>query len=238
MSPALPSRSTEIVVAVSLVLLVPLAGCSVTVSLPTTAPADAAGDDGDGPPGTATAYNVTVTNVVDGDTIDVQFADGSTDTVRLLGVDTPETHVEVQPDEFEGIPDTDAGRQWLREWGDEASAFAERELDGARVRIATDAEADRRGGYGRLLAYVYVDGTNFNRWLLTDGYARLYDSSFTKRDEFAVAEATARSEDRGLWGYDGGSALIRPGTVRPSPAIAASAVSSGAPSVQCGVSAV
>ena len=38
-----------------------------------------------------------VSNVVDGDTIDVVFADGSTDRVRLLGVDTPETFFCQQP---------------------------------------------------------------------------------------------------------------------------------------------
>ncbi|MGA9399647.1 thermonuclease family protein [Haladaptatus sp.] len=35
---------------------------------------------------------VTVTDVVDGDTLDIQYSNGSTDTVRLLGVDTPESY--------------------------------------------------------------------------------------------------------------------------------------------------
>jgi micrococcal nuclease len=52
------------------------------------------------------------------------------------------------------------------------------------------------------LAYIYVDGENFNRQLLANGYARLYDSRFSLRDEFAATEATAREDGVGLWGLD------------------------------------
>ena len=47
-----------------------------------------------------------VSDVVDGDTIDVVFADGSTDRVRLLGVDTPETFSPNSPGEYGDIADT------------------------------------------------------------------------------------------------------------------------------------
>ncbi|ERH01111.1 MAG: micrococcal nuclease [Halonotius sp. J07HN6] len=186
-------------VAVALVAVVLLGGCSGAAPLqpandsPTTASVDGV----EGP-----AWNVTVTHVVDGDTVDIRYANGSADTVRLLGVDTPETPPNtVSPGEFEGIPDTEAGRDHLTAWGERATDFAERELAGKEVRLVVDSEADRRGGYGRLLAYIYVDGENFNKALVTDGYARLYDSEFTLRDDFAASERTARREAVGLWAF-------------------------------------
>lgn len=154
-------------------------------------------------PDRGTEWTVTVTRVIDGDTMEVQFPNGEVDTIRLLGVDTPETTLSrVTPDEFEGIPETAAGRDHLFNWGERASAFASDELDGEAIRIATDPEADRRGSYGRLLVYIYLDGENFNERLLTDGYARLYDSSFSKRSTFEQAEARAQRNDIGLWDFD------------------------------------
>ncbi|WP_231189016.1 thermonuclease family protein [Haladaptatus sp. DYF46] len=135
--------------------------------------------------------------------MEVEFPNGETDTLRLLGVDTPETTLSrVNPDEFEGIPDSTAGRDHLYEWGEWASQFATDELDGKTVQIETDPEADRRGTFGRLLVYIYVDGENFNRQLLTNGYARLYESSFSKRSDFETAEANAQQNEVGLWDFD------------------------------------
>jgi micrococcal nuclease len=149
-------------------------------------------------PGSETT--VRVTDVVDGDTIDVRFPDGREDTVRLLGVDTPEVHVENDPAEFEGVPDTEAGRSCLRRHGERASAFAVDQLADRRVTLRFDAAAGRRGGYDRLLAYVVVDGESFNAALLERGHARLYDSSFRERDRYAALERAARDAGRGVWG--------------------------------------
>ncbi|SEP15787.1 micrococcal nuclease [Halogranum amylolyticum] len=154
-------------------------------------------------PATGTEWTVTVTRVIDGDTMEVRFPNGETDTVRLLGVDTPETTLgRVSPDEFEGIPDTTAGRDHLYNWGQKATQFADAELEGTVVRITVDAQADRRGYYGRLLVYIYVDSENFNKRLLTDGYARMYDSSFSQRSAFRSAESTAQRTSTGLWDFE------------------------------------
>jgi len=143
--------------------------------------------------------NATVTHVVDGDTVDVQFADGSTDRVRLLGVDTPEVHVETEPYNFEGVPDTEAGHACLRRAGHNASAFTEDLVGGERVRVETDPTADRRGGYDRLLAYVHHDGTSLNYALLEGGHAGVYPSTFQERDRYEAAASAARDANRGLW---------------------------------------
>jgi micrococcal nuclease len=142
---------------------------------------------------------VRVTDVVDGDTVDVRFPDGREDTVRLLGVDTPEVHAENDPAEFEGVPDTEAGRSCLRRHGERASTFAADRLADRRVQLRFDATEGRRGGYDRLLAYVVVDGQSINAALLERGHARLYDSSFRERDRYAALEREAREAGRGVW---------------------------------------
>lgn len=143
--------------------------------------------------------DATVTEVVDGDTVTVRLADGGVDTVRLLGVDTPEVHQEPTPDEYEGVPDTAAGRDCLRTWGERAGAFATDRLAGRQVTLVFDPNADRRGAYGRLLAYVRTDGSTFNYQLVARGYARVYDSSFARQDRYYDAESRAQRNRTGLW---------------------------------------
>ena len=147
-------------------------------------------------------WTVTIVEVIDGDTMDVRFENGSTERVRLLGVDTPEPYAEVDPAEWDRIPDTEAGRTWLRSWGENASAFAEQRLAGEEVQIVTDELAGRRGGYDRLLVYVVIDGEVFGEQLLEGGYARLYETEFLLYDGFGAAEARAQAADRGVWGLD------------------------------------
>jgi micrococcal nuclease len=173
-------------VGVAVGLLVVLSGCA---GLPI----------GDLEAGTPDARNATVTEVVDGDTIDVRFADGSTDRVRLLGVDTPEVHVAPEPEEFEGVPATAAGEQCLQNVGHHATEAVEQQLSGAQVRLEFDPLSDRRGGYDRLLAYVIQNGTDLNYWLVETGHARVYDSEFTAADRYYAAEEQAKAAGLGVW---------------------------------------
>ena len=179
-------------------LVIFLAGCSGSL------PISDAEDSSAARPETETASTVTVARVIDGDTMEVEYANGTEETVRLLGVDTPETTLSrISPDEFVGIPETTAGRDHLFDWGERATEFAEAELEGEQVRIVVDTESDRRGYFGRLLVYIYVDGENFNEQLLSNGYARLYDSQFSLREEFAAVERQAQNNEVGLWEYQG-----------------------------------
>lgn len=192
-------RSRQVAV-LAITAVVALAGCSGVAPLPTS---DTESTTEPVTTAEGLSWNVTVTRVIDGDTVDIRYANGTTETVRLLGVDTPETPPNtVSPGEFEGIPDTEAGRDHLVSWGGNATELAERTLAGKEVRLVVDPESDRRGGYGRLLAYIYVDGENFNSLLLSNGYARLYESEFRLRDSFAAAEATAQQERVGLWDFE------------------------------------
>ncbi|EMA42786.1 lamin tail domain-containing protein [Halococcus saccharolyticus] len=145
----------------------------------------------------ATGRAATVIRVVDGDTIEVRYSNGTIDTVRLLGVDTPEVHVANDPPEFEGVPDTEAGNTCLRDAGRNASEFVERVLADEQVRLVVGG--DRRDRYGRLLAFVRHDGTGVNYRLVAEGYARVYDTSFAGRDRFDRAETRAQRKKLGLW---------------------------------------
>lgn len=160
--------------------------------------------------GQQSTWTVEIVRIIDGDTMEVRFDDGHTEDVRLLGVDTPEVHTENDPAEFEGIPENEEGRQWLRDWGHKASEFARAELEGETVTIETDDEADRRGSYGRLLVYLKHDGGVFNRQLLRQGYARLYESQFSDREMYEELEADAQAGDIGLWNFERSSATATP----------------------------
>ncbi|WP_435320471.1 thermonuclease family protein [Haloarchaeobius sp. TZWSO28] len=160
----------------------------------------------DSPGGEEAGTTATVTRVIDGDTIEIRYQNGTVDTVRLLGVDTPEVHKGVEPEEYPGIPDSLAGRDWLRNWGENASTFVKQNLAGETVRVVVDPESDVRGYYGRLLAYVYYDdGVMLNEELLRRGLARVYDSKFSKKEHFYELETEAREQGVGVWGFGGGS---------------------------------
>lgn len=156
-----------------------LAACLVTAAC---SPSRAAPADG----------AATVVQVDDGDTIDVDLG-GHRESVRLLGIDTPETHHPTKPVEC---------------YGAEASArTAELLPPGSRVRLVRDAEA--RDRYGRLLAYVYRadDDLFVNLSLVTDGFADTLDiaPNSAHAAELARAVGLARAASKGLWGTCGGA---------------------------------
>lgn len=152
-----------------------------------------------------TAWTVTVLSVTDGDTMDVRMPDGSRDTIRLLGVDTPETSASrTDPTECEGIPDNEDGRAWLEQWGGEATEYAEERLAGEEIYIEVDSESNRRGTFGRLLVYAYQSESSsksFNLRLIENEYARMYDTQFTERSTYQSAEFEAQDDDIGVWDY-------------------------------------
>lgn len=147
-------------------------------------------------PDSPESYNATLIEVVDGDTIDIS-TEGREDTVRLLGVDTPETHSSNKPEEF-GLEDTTENRACLEINGEEAAEYLERNLD-TSIRVETDPSADRRGGYGRLLAYVYNSNTSINKQLLEKGLARVYTGKFSREKEYIQIEKEAKEKEKGLW---------------------------------------
>jgi micrococcal nuclease len=124
-----------------------------------------------------------VERVIDGDTIIVRRG-GRDETIRILGVDTPETHDPRKP---------------VQCYGPEAAAYTARRLTGARVRLEEDVVTHDK--YGRTLAYVYVDGRRFEDELLTKGYARLLVIDPNRAHAFAMLreELDAKRAGKGLW---------------------------------------
>ena len=99
-----------------------------------------------------------VTRVVNGDTIEVLFENGGTETVRLVGVDAPERPGGNQSHRYEGVVDTAC----LDDWGTRARELAATTLEGRYVDLVPDRSPRSRGFYERLLVYLHVDGRDFN----------------------------------------------------------------------------
>ena len=132
---------------------------------------------------------VAVTRVIDGDTIVVNI-DGKDETVRLIGIDTPEI--------VHGNKKTEC-------FGQEAKKKAEEILSGKRVRLEDDESQSNRDKYSRLLRYVFLeDGTLFNKWIITEGFAfeYTYQIPYRYQEEFKKAQMQAREESKGLWAQD------------------------------------
>jgi micrococcal nuclease len=141
---------------------------------------------------------VTVQRVTDGDTIRVsgtsQLTGRPAETIRLIGVDTPETVHPNRP---------------VQCFGPEASAYTKRELPvGITVTLAfdagtTEAQMRDRTPSRRLLAYVWrTDDRMHNLELVKGGYARAshYPPQDDYRHLFKATEATAKAANRGRWG--------------------------------------
>jgi micrococcal nuclease len=137
-----------------------------------------------------------VTRVVDGDTVEVRITErsdgpgaglaeiGETYSVRLIGIDTPES---VKP----GSP--------VECFGKEASAATNALLDGQTVTLVKDVE--ETDSYERLLRYVYLGEEMANARLVLNGYASAYTYPPNVRHNRLLVELQrdARDNSRGLW---------------------------------------
>ena len=121
-------------------------------------------------------YNMTVTDVIDGDT----FYLGNGDKIRMLGINTPES-----------------GRPYAQE----ATDFLTNMILGKEVTLVNDSKNDDVDSYGRLLAHVYVNDTFVNYEIIKAGYAFWYPyTSGTDFDtEYEEAQNNASSNTVGLW---------------------------------------
>jgi endonuclease YncB( thermonuclease family) len=124
---------------------------------------------------------IAVEAVIDGDTIELS----SDRRVRLVQIDAPE-----------------AGESEC--WSDEATAELRALLPaGTRVRLARDPRLDDVDRFGRLLRYVFKDGTNVNVALVRRGAASVW---FFEGDrgryagELLESAREAKTARRGLWG--------------------------------------
>lgn len=161
---SVPARSTTTVSSTAGVVALPLAPTTITTS---------------GPAGT----EVTVVRVIDGDTIEVRFDDGTSDIVRLIGINAPEV---------------DSG-ECLAE---ESTAMLRRLVAEKRVVLVSDMSD--RDQYERLLRYIWVGGQSVGEAMVGGGFAfaRRYPPDVAEATALEVAESGARLAGRGLWASD------------------------------------
>ena len=142
------------------------------------------------PPAAARAE---IQRVVDGDTVVAVFEGGRTESVRLIGIDTPEKPGGYLPAEC---------------FGAEATAFTGALLPPGTTVLLTGG-SETRDVYDRLLAYIHraSDGLFVNMALAREGYAVALsippNSDYTT--QFSAAVEAARAESLGLWAACGGA---------------------------------
>lgn len=125
----------------------------------------------------------TVVSVTDGDTIKVRIGNKE-ETVRYIGIDTPEPYRDGDPACF----------------SEEATIRNKELVEGKKVSLVSDSEDKDK--YGRLLRYVYVGETFVNRELVKSGYAKTLriKPNIEFSQEFSELQRTAQQEKRGMWG--------------------------------------
>jgi endonuclease YncB( thermonuclease family) len=126
-----------------------------------------------------------INRYVDGDTIDVNM-NGSVETIRFIGVDTPETHKPNTP---------------VQCYGPEASSYTHSLIGKNSLRLEADPLDTNRDRYGRLLRYIYLpDGTLVEAKLIGEGYGFAYTQfPFQKKAQFIALEQSAKQSGKGLW---------------------------------------
>ncbi len=138
-------------------------------------------------PATNIVSGYRVVSVVDGDTIKVDI-DGTTETIRIIGLNTPET---VDP------------RKPVECFGKEASNKAKELLSGKTVTLEADSTQGERDKYGRLLRYVFMsNGTDYGKYMISSGYAYEYTYSkpYKYQASYKSTQKSAESSKAGLWG--------------------------------------
>lgn len=127
-----------------------------------------------------------VTRVIDGDTLDVQYSDGTTRRIRLLGIDTPEVASTVTRAECFGKNASDHTRQLLL---------------GRTVGLAADPSQDDVDRYNRQLRYVWLNNRLVNYEMVREGYAREYTFRVPYQYQalFREAQREAIATRAGMW---------------------------------------
>jgi micrococcal nuclease len=132
---------------------------------------------------------VSLVKTIDGDTIKVRVY-GKMETVRYLLVDTPESKKPgmcVQPYAKEAI---ERNNQLVRD---------------GKLTLEFE-QGNTRDSYGRLLAYVYVDGLSIQETLLKEGFARvayIMDPPYKFLNLYTADENLAKRSQVNIWSLQG-----------------------------------
>lgn len=138
-----------------------------------------------------------VVEVVDGDTIKVKIGD-KVETIRLIGLNTPETKNPRKPVEC---------------YGKEASERAKKLLNEKTVSLERDESQQNRDKYNQLPRYAWIDGKIlFNLVMIAEGYAYeyTYRDPYKYQKAFKEAQEQAEKEEKGLWHPDTCAGELKP----------------------------
>lgn len=130
---------------------------------------------------------VILIKVVDGDTVQVAI-NGARETIRIIGINTPETVDRRRPVEC---------------FGKEASEKAKSLLLAAKsIELEQDLSQNDRDKYKRLLRYIFIDGLDYGKQIISEGYAYEYTYEIPYRYQLDYKEAQKEAQDnkKGLWG--------------------------------------
>ncbi len=128
-----------------------------------------------------------VLEVIDGDTFKIKYGEQKK-SVRILGMNTPEK----------------SGPYRKREcFGEEATKKAKEILSGKKVSLEFDSSQSKFDKFGRILAYVYVDGKiDFEEEMIKQGYAYEYTyhgHKYKKQKIYKETQKKAEKNKLGLW---------------------------------------
>jgi len=134
--------------------------------------------------------------VMDGDTIKILW-DGTKETVRILGIDTPETRaisrLEKQAKEL-NMTETE-----LKKYGNIAKQTTQNWLLDQNVRLVFPSDEVKRDSFGRLLAYVEQQGVDIGERLLLGGLAQSAEWEHTRTASYRLFEEEAQRTAKGIW---------------------------------------
>lgn len=151
---------------------------------------------------------VEVKQAVDGDTLKIKYSSEIEElycryyscksnnknmdklSIRVLNVDTPEVH----------------GSKAIQYYGPEASSYAKKVLEGKKVEIELSEKKNPFDKYGRLLAYVFVDGQLYEEMVVKKGLARIayvYEPDKKYLGRLEAAQQYAKKHKLGIWSITG-----------------------------------
>lgn len=153
-------------------------------------------------------YDGRITQVVDGDTLKVKIRN-KVRTVRVIGIDTPESHKPNVAPECGSAQATSAAIEWTfdRPIDVDGDGLYDHGRRARKVRLRTDQTQTKTDKYGRLLAYVGRGGSDFGRQQLRKGWADIFVYRNNPFKRYAAYEKTfeaARAAGRGVWSTCGG----------------------------------
>ena len=140
----------------------------------------------------------TVTRIVDGDTIKVFYL-GNEESIRLIGIDTPESRVNKKTKKDAKRSGQDI--ETIIEMGMRATEYVESLVKPGDI-VTIEFDVQERDRYKRLLGYVYlIDGRMLNEEIVKAGYANVMTipPAVRYKNRFLKAFQEARESKRGLW---------------------------------------